>query len=150
MNNALRISLLAAAAFAVNALFKARAGGMLNFYPGSIMGFSFDGFNPVVKIGVAVQNPTSSNFNLRALAGNLYANGTLIGNVSNFSSTVVPANSETIYQVSVKLAILGIVNDLIRVFKKESAFKYKIDLEGWANVNNFSVPLKLSYQLGNG
>jgi LEA14-like dessication related protein len=139
---------VAGALIAFNAFNKSRARGMLNFYPAGLKDIKFSGVTPIATLGIVVQNPSSQYFTIRSLSGNLFANNILIGNVSNFGTTIIPANAQIVYYVNIRLSILGIVNEVIRSFKKESGFTQNLELQGYANVNNWPVPLRLQYKVG--
>jgi LEA14-like dessication related protein len=126
---------------------KARALGNLLFQPGSIMGFSMLGSTPIVSITLVVQNTSNTSLTVDSLAGNVSSNGTLIGNVSNFSPVLVPGNSQISMPVSLMLQPIGVVNDIIRSFQN-SNFAQDIKLSGFANVNGFQLPVNIEFNVG--
>lgn len=123
------------------------AAGHLLFFPGNITAMYFDNATPVAELTIQVQNTSNSNINLYSLAGQVYANGTLIGNISNFSGVTITANSSVLLPITVQFSILGAVNDLIRSFQT-GQFRQDISIEGYVNAANFQVPLKLTFKIG--
>ncbi len=143
--NAGTIVLLAGGGFlAYKAYQSKQSAGTLNFYPASLKSLSFDGITPVLSVGVAVQNPSNQNYQVRAIVGNLYANGNLIGNVSNFTVVNVAAAAQTIYPLQIRLSLLGIVQNIIDAFNG-NGLHVNAELQANANVNGFVVPIKIQY-----
>lgn len=137
----------AAGLIAYNLFTKGRALATLNFYPANVTGVRFDGLTPVLTLGLAVQNTSGQQMILRSFAGNVFANGYLIGNVSSYIPTTIQANGQSIIYVTARLSILGLVNDIIEAIQTKS-FKQSFDLSAFANVNNFQVPVKIKYSVG--
>lgn len=125
---------------------KSSAAGNLIWSPGQISDISSVGTNPTMQISVIAQNTSNTELLLNSFAGNLYANGTLIGNVSNFLPTVIAGNTQTPVPLTLTLLPLGLVNDLINAFINKTAIQ-NLDLEGMANVNSFQVPVPLKFTL---
>lgn len=141
--------LLGGAALAVGYFLfrKASAAGHLVFSPGNITSMDFVGTTPTITFQLIVQNTSGSDLLLNSIAGNLSSNGTLIGNVNNFSGVPIPGNSSTTVLLTISLQIIGLVNDLIRAFQYKN-FTQDIALNGYANVNGFQVPLNLKFTVG--
>lgn len=98
-------------------------------------------------MGLAVQNTSSGDFTMNSMTGNLYANDYFIGNVSSFTPVTIKANGETIVNLSVRMSLLGIVNDIINAFQNNSTTQ-ELELSGTINVDNFQVPLNIKYKVG--
>jgi len=146
--NVLQSSLLIGGAIVeVNAFQKASAAGTLNFYPDSIKNIGFDGITPVATLGIMVQNPTGQRYQVRSLVAKLIANGFEIGNVSSFTPTYIAPNSQSVYLVNVRLSVLGVVTDIINAFNG-GGFRHEVQFKGWANVDNFVIPLNMTYVVG--
>lgn len=126
---------------------KARALGDLVFFPGAIQGAAFSGSSPQVSATILVQNTSGSALQINSFVGNVTSNGTLIGNVSNFSPFVVPGNSQVSMPVTLLLQPIGIVNDLIQSFSN-SNFAQNLTISGNANVNNFQLPVNVTFSVG--
>ena len=139
--------LIGGALVAVNAFQKASAAGTLNFYPDSIKNIAFDGITPIATIGIMVQNPTGQRYQVRSLVANLTANGFNIGNVSSFAPTYIAPNSQSVYLVNVRLSVIGIVTDIINAFNG-GGIRHEIQFKGFANVDNFVVPINMKYVVG--
>lgn len=137
-----------AAAFILYSLIrKGKAAGTLNFYPSNIKDLYIENARPVIVLGVAVQNTSNQNFTLNSFAGNLYANGYLVGNVSNFTPQTVSRNSEQIIDIKIRMGVLGVVNNIIQAWNNGS-FQQDLEFDGYANVDNLQVHVPLKYQIG--
>ena len=148
MNAALSTGLLVGGAIlAYNAFTKAGALQSLNFYPKSITDIRFQGVTPVMRLGLAIQNTTNQRLIVRSLAGNLYSNTYLIGNISTFSPLAINPNSETVLQITVRLSLLGIVQDIIDAFNG-NGLQQKIVFDARANIDRYQVPINIKYTVG--
>jgi len=148
LNTALKTGLLIGGALlAYNAFAKGNALQTLNFYPKKVSNIRIDGVTPVMTFGLAVQNVSNQSMVLHSLAGNLYANGILIGNVSSWVPTRINANSETVLQITVRLSLLGVVQDIIRAFNGDG-WQQNIEFDARANVDRYNIPIKITYKVG--
>lgn len=127
---------------------KGKALGNLYFFPKSFKGIRFDGITPVMTLGLAVQNTSNQSFTVNSLAGELWANKYLIGNVSQFDSYTVKANSQTVIDVKVRLSLIGIVTDIINAISNNT-FSQTLELDSIANIDNLQVPIQLKFKFGN-
>ena len=126
---------------------KARAAGRLLFYPGDVVGMYFDGPVPVAELELVVQNTSNSSLQLNSLAGNVFANGTMVGNISSFNPVNIPGNSQGSITLTIRFMLLGIVNDIIRAFQTGN-FAQDILIQGNVNAEGIPVPLALNYKIG--
>jgi hypothetical protein len=141
------ILLLPAAVLVYNFINKSHALGTVNFYPEGVKSLDFDNATPVMAVGLRVQNTTGQKFIIRSIAGNVYSNEYLVGNASNFVPFTVAANSQAILSINIRFALLGIVNDIIRAFQTKN-FTQEIEFDGYANIDNFQIPIKIKYKVG--
>lgn len=81
------------------------------------------------------------------MAGNAYSNGFLVGNIGSFIPQDIPANSQRILQITIRLALIGVVNDLVDAFRYKN-FTQALDLQMHANIDNLQVPINIKYQVG--
>ena len=148
MRNSTLLALGAVGALIVYHLWReSSAAGNLVFTPGNVTNMAFSGSTPVVAFTINVQNTSTTDLLLNSIAGNLYSNNTLVGNVSNFSPVTIAANSQTVLPVNASFQILGIANDLISAFQSGST-QQNLELEGFANVGGAQVPLDLKMTVG--
>lgn len=139
---------VAAGFFILTGLFsKSKALGNLYFYPHSLKGIKFDGVTPVMTLGLAVQNTSNQSFTLRSIAGELYANNYLIGNIGSFVPQAILPNSQTIIFINARLSLIGIVSDIIDALKNKT-FNTTLELESQANIDNLQVPINLKFKFG--
>lgn len=123
------------------------AAGHLIFFPGNITGMGFNNATPVADLTIQVQNTSNVDIPLYSLAGQIFANGVLIGNVSGFNPVTITGNSQVLIPITIQFFLLGAVNDIIRAFQTGS-LKQNITIEGYVNAANFQVPLKLNFNIG--
>lgn len=132
-------------------LTKKAAAGNLNFYPASVKNIHFDGVTPVITMGLAVQNTSNQKFTLRSMAGNLFAksNGQnyLIGNLSFFQQQDIFPNSSGVLWIDIRLSLISVVNDVIKDIQMGN-FSTDLKLTGTVNVDNYQIPMDLSYKIG--
>lgn len=147
MTNTQTIALTAGALLLYSYFRKATAAGRLNFYPANVKDLYFDGATPVITLGLAVQNTSNQSFGLKSLAGNVYANNYLVGNVSSFTPQIIGPNSQAIVTIRVRMSLLGIVNDIIEAITNKK-FTQVLELESWANIDNQQVPINIKYKVG--
>lgn len=141
------IALAAVGIIAYGFINKAVALGALNFYPDRVVSIQFDNSTPVMTISLRCQNTSSQSFTIQSLSGNIFANNVLVGNVSEFGSQIIAANSEAFVTVNVRMAIISIVNDIIRALQFGN-FGQSIVLQGSVNVDNYQIPLNMNFQVG--
>lgn len=137
----------AAALVAYNLFTKSQASGTLNFYPTKVSNIGFDGVTPVATIGLAAQNPSNQRFTLRAITGNLSANGYVIGNISQFLQQVIQPTSSSVIYFDVRLSLLSVVSDVIEAFQTNN-YSQELRFEGWINVDGFLQKLDIKYKVG--
>lgn len=141
------VILSAAAIIALNLISKGTAAKSLNFYPGQIKGLQFDGATPIITLGLLVQNTSNQNILFRSFAGNIYANGFLVGNVSTYQPTTIPNNSQMDYNLTVRLSPLGIVNELISIIQGNNPRSMVLELQATANIDVVRVPVVIKYSV---
>lgn len=97
-------------------------------------------------INVKLQNPNSTDMEVKSYIGDLFANGRKIGEVKMFGDYIAKGNSE----ISIPL-IARPVSKLANFLKavKDIFTKGKASAEfvGLVNVNGHTLPLKMSYSL---
>lgn len=148
MNSLLKTGLFVGGALlAYNAFTKANALQTLNFYPKGVSGISFEGVTPIIKLNLAIQNTSNQQMVIRSLAGNLFANGFLIGNVSSYNVLAIRPNAESIFSITVRLSLLGVVQDIIDAIKG-NGFSQEIEFQARANVDRYNIPINIKYSIG--
>lgn len=138
---------IVALAIAYSLLRKRIAAGTLNFYPVSVTDIHFEGITPIMTVGLRVQNTSNQEFILKSIAGNVYANNYEVGNISAFQPLPIPANSQTTILLSLRLSILGIVNDIIRAWETGNIHE-DLEFDAYANVDGDQVPIRVKYSVG--
>lgn len=125
---------------------KALAAGNLVFSPSNSFSVRFDGA-PIIDFQVVAQNTSSADLLLNSFAGNLSANGTFIGNVSNFTPQEIAGNRSTPINLEAQLNLIGVTNDVIRSIQNKSLTQ-NLKLNGSANVQGIQVPIDLEFTVG--
>jgi len=126
---------------------KSSAIGTLNFFPDKVRGFEFQGITPVFTVGLGVQNTSNQSFTINSIAGNAFSNGYYVGNISTFTAQTIKPNSQGILALELRLALIGIVNDLINAFQNGN-FQQDLELKLMANVDKLQIPINLKYKIG--
>jgi len=124
----------------------ALAGLNLVFLPGSVSSVVMSGANPLITFTIQVQNTSSTSLTINSLAGNIIANGTLIGNISSFTPTTIPPGV-TLLPVTANLQAVSLVSSILNIFQNNSGSQ-ALALQGSANVGGIPVPLNLTYTIG--
>lgn len=127
-------------------LLSKKASGYLNYYIKKLA-VSFSGFTPLLKIDVAVQNPSNEQFVITSIAGDVKADGSVIGSGSLFQQVVIAPNSESVLPVVVRLSPLAVVSDLINIITKQSGIPMTVGFDGYVNANGFVTPIDLVYNV---
>jgi LEA14-like dessication related protein len=126
---------------------KGRALGNLVFTPGTVNSVTMTGGAPLLSLNISVQNTSSASLRIDSLAANVLSNGSLVGNVYNFSPVDIPADSQIYMPVFVKLEMIGLANDIITAIQFRSTTQ-KIQVRGSANVNGIQLPLSVDFAIG--
>jgi hypothetical protein len=125
---------------------QARAAGFLNTAAKSVS-LAFDGLTPVLTLNLLIQNPSNSTFLVKAVSGNLYSKGELIGNVSNFTQITVGPASQVEYPLYIRLSLLGVVTDIVKLFSG-GGLQQQIEFKGVVNANDTTFPIDFKYVIG--
>lgn len=115
-------------------------GSGLNFLP---LGVTEGGNGLLVTIGA--QNPTNSTATLTSFSGNLYANGSAIANVSNFTPVTIMPNAQTSLNFNVAPNWIGISSQLISQAENGIDTDIAFKLMGTANVNGTPIPVSINF-----
>lgn len=143
-----QVVLLTAGGFiAYNLFVKGHSLSTVNFYPDKVQSVNIVSGTPYMVVGLLVQNTSNSKLVVNSVAGNVYANDTLIGNAANFSPYAINPNSQGMMYLSIRFSVLGIVNDIFDAFQNKN-FTQNMVFDGFANVDNFQVPIKITYKVG--
>lgn len=123
------------------------AASNLTWFPGNITGFSLSGYSPTITADLIVQNTSNVDFTIHSLAGNVTSDGTIIGNISSFSSVPIPANSQGSIHLILTLQPLGVVNDIISILTGGNGQRNMV-VQGTVNANGVQVAFMLPYKVG--
>lgn len=124
-----------------------RAAGNLVFMPGNITGLSLNGITPVIQAELIVQNTNNVSFTVMSVAASVSSNGTLIGNVSNFSPVTLPGNSQATIPLTLTLQPIALVNNIIGIITGGSG-STELSINGSLNADGIQAPISLTYKLG--
>jgi hypothetical protein len=94
---------------------------------------------PKFNLKFGLQNPTNETANFKSLIGEVYANGKLIANVSDFQKIKIESNKETQISVIADPVAITIVKTIVDFVKNRN--KLNIEFKGSANIDNIVYPL---------
>lgn len=141
-----KLLLVAGAGLAYWYFTQKKAISLLNYYVHGV-DVDFDGLSPIMEIDIGIQNPSNTSFYIRDFIGNITANGFTIGNMSSFIPKEVPAASQVIYPVRVRLNLIGIVEDIVKLIQAKSGISQTIVVNGFVNASGIVAPINLSYKI---
>lgn len=147
MGNVATLLLIGGAVLAYNAFTKYNASGALNFYPANANSLAFDGTTPVLTVGVAVSNPTNTAFTIRGFSGTVTANDYMIGVAESYETRIIQPRANTVLPIQIRLGLVGIAADIVNAITSGNKFSQVLKLSATANVDNFNVPVKLTYKI---
>ena len=110
-------------------------------------------FNPVglgvqgagISLQLEVDNPTASALQLNGFAGQLYVNGSAIGNVTDFQPVMV-LPGVTRLNLLITPNVFGIAAGVINQLDgNEGSGNFNATLQGTANINSIPVPVNLQF-----
>jgi len=136
-------------ALAIGAMFlwsKGSHGYNLIFYPDKISSISFEGFTTILQATILIQNPSNSDFAIDSFAGNVYANDTLVGNVSNFGHQYIPPHSQISYPVELRLNPIGVTDTIVTAIQNQST-PIVLHLDSKVNVDNIQLAVPLDFKI---
>lgn len=99
-----------------------------------------------MTVELLIQNTSNQDYTLNSMAGNLYANGTLVGNLSVFNPVSIKRNSQTILDVQIKMLLIGMLDNIIDAITN-GAYKVTLELDSYANVDNLQIPVDITYKV---
>ena len=121
------------------------AAGNLLYSPGNITGFNL--LPPAVYVELVVQNTSNITFTISSLAANVLSDGTLIGNISDFTPVQIPGNSQGAIPLTLTLQPIGLANEIISMINGGSGSR-TILIQGSVNANGMQQPLSIQYKVG--
>lgn len=101
-----------------------------------------EGLQPVLNIGLGVQNPSNASINVNSVVGQISVAGKQIANISSFVATDIAANAETVFPLKARLDLGGIVSSGLDLLKGQT-----IDFVGNINAAGLLVPVSFSQKV---
>jgi len=147
LTNGQILALSAAGVIIYSLLRKSEGLKRLFFYPSAVRALKWDGLTPVLTVGLKVQNTSNQSYQLNSLAGEVYCNKILVGNVGSFVTQVIPPNSERVLEINIRMMLIGILNDIIKAIIEKN-FSQTLEMDAYANIDNLQVPIELTYKVG--
>lgn len=108
-------------------------------------GFDFSSItllNPVVKIKVQVNNPTTTTAEIQNIRGDLQIDGVFVGSVQGVSAQTI-VKGVNIIDIPITLSYSGIA-DLISKFNRKG---FRLDFTGAMVVDFIPIPLQFNYAI---
>jgi len=144
-----KVLLIGAAGIAAYVFYsKARALADLVITPGPITDMGFQDATPVATVTVLAQNTSSTGILINSFAGNVFSNNILVGNAFSFQPVLIPGNAQVPVIINIQFKALGIVADIIRAFQQNN-FSQDIQVQGFANVSGWQLPVNVDFKFGN-
>lgn len=140
------VLLIAGAILAYNAFAKSTAAGNILFYPDNIHSVDIGGSGLILTAKIRVQNTSGQKFVIRSFAGNVFDNGSLVGNAENFQTVEVNPNSQILYPITIRIGWFGIADKIIEAWSS-NGIGVKMDIKGSVNAENQQVKVALTYGL---
>lgn len=109
---------------------------------------SWDGITPILTVALTIQNVSNEKYTVNSFVGTLTSGGTMIGNVSTFVQTDIPASSQVSLPLQIRLSLIGVVSDLVALINQGSGISQTIVLNGYLNASGILAPINLSYKIG--
>lgn len=97
-------------------------------------------------VNVKIQNPNSTDMEVKSYIGDLFANGKKIGEVKMFGDYIARGNSE-IQIPLIAQPVSKLKNFFSAMTKIFSTRGLSAELVGMINVNNHTLPARMSYSL---
>lgn len=98
-----------------------------------------------IRIRFLIQNPTSSNWVIRALYGDLYINGDHVTTISYTGYVSVPAAGQNYLTVVGSYLVQNMGRLLFNIFNGKQT-GYTFEFRGTANVNSEMIPISISFR----
>lgn len=136
-------------AFLLHTLQKAAAAGTLKVFIDNIH-VECGGFlctSPVVQLVTVIQNPSTSDLKLTAVAGDVFLNGGYIGNASSFNIPPIKAGAQQPVNISVRLQIAQVAATLLDLVTGKQGLKGEIRFDGTVTGEGVNIPLNLTYKV---
>lgn len=105
----------------------------------------FDGIRPILNLKFALGNPSTSSYTVQALAGDVYLNGSNIGQVQSYDPVIINPLGITNVTLTLKLSLLGAIEQINKVINKEIAGK--VEFRGAVTVAGVSIPVNVSQNI---
>lgn len=101
------------------------------------------GLNFYLTVNIVISNPTSQDFNVSSLSGSLSINGQSIGVVSSFQKTLIAANSQAIYPITIVIGLVGAGLDIFNLISNPSG-GLSLQISGTANIEGVAIPVNVT------
>lgn len=98
-----------------------------------------------LEVGIIISNPSSDSPVINSVVGEVYLNGRKLGNVENFTRTVVKPNDKTTLYLDVRVMLLQLLTELNDMANKK--LKVELGLTGSMNINDRVVPMHFKYDV---
>lgn len=119
------------------------ANNVLQYYISSV---DFTGIT-TGKIGLVIQNPSNTAILINSMAGTVSANGTTIGNISNFQGGItINPNSQQVVTVYVAVSITAVLGTLYTMLTSPTGLNL-INFVLAGNVNIAGIPAPVPFNI---
>lgn len=105
----------------------------------TLRGISFSGLNMIVKVGIL--NPTNTSIDFTAFAGDVLVGDKVVATAQSFRAVQITPASQQELAITFVPNSFGIVELITDALNKH--INSKVTIVGYANMNSFTVPVKL-------
>lgn len=142
------ILLIAAAGLGVMLLLgKGLGASTLGFSFRSVYGLSMSGLNFILKLEFTISNPSNTNFDVKGISGNISVNGSVLGNVADYTRRVISARSAQNVIIPFTISVAGLGSVLMERIKGNTSQVLTVSFDGFVNESNNVVPVHTKFSL---
>lgn len=117
------------------------AGATIQFV---VQGIHFDGIS-TITINMYAQNVSNADLVVSSMSGNVTVNNIQMGNISDFTSRSIPANSQVIIPIVMRVSISSLPAVITAVLNSDAPVD--VNISGNANVNGLVIPFSTDEQI---
>lgn len=103
---------------------------------------------PIIRLNIAVQNPTNEAFVIDSVVGTLTANGQPIGQVSSYAQVPIPPVHASSYPVSVRISLVGMALSVYNLISQGIGTSQNIGFTGAINASGIVAPVDFNVKIG--
>jgi hypothetical protein len=91
-----------------------------------------------------IQNVSNTAAQLNALSGTVSINNNVVGNLSNFTPTEIPATSQQVINIDFKPSLIGLSSEIVQLVTQGAGQTLNFAVNGSMNVNGLLLPFNVN------